>query len=759
VLRPERLEAAITASGLTFDGDHGQAQLDALHRLGTGGKLGVVIGSAGAGKTTLLQPLVSAWQEAGRDVHGIALAWRQADDLTNTGIAKENVKAFSVFLKAAQEGEMTLTEHSVVVVDEISLLGTRPGLDLLRLQADHGFRIAMLGDDKQCQSIEAGPMIELVRRALGAEQVPEILSTVRQQTEREKEIVGLLRTGETKSVVQALAMKREDGTAAMVPGGYRETIERAAQLVATLLRENAADPDYVLTVSAPTNRDAHQLGLAIREKRRALGQVGPDLVTIKAADREGNVYDLALAAGDKVRLFASTRVKGERGSIGRNGTVLTVVNAEKEGLTIRNASGREGVIDWKTLTKDGRVRLAYGEVQTTYTAQGSTATDHIYVLPAGTKAVMGFSAYSSGTRHKRTSHLLISEGAERQGVARSRPINDVRPIKESDIWSHAAENLSRMPTKALAIDLLKSTAGTADRAARRLQQHGMAQEQRGRKGQRRMDLSNRLDRQRQAKTAIPALAKLERSVTQRDAALEGLGRIGDEVEKIVARAIVNAKPALQKAVASGRKQPIPRNHIDELKHTVSLTSLIGQSVKFDHHGRGWCPFHDEKTPSFDVNEKKGVYLCRGCGASGDAMTWLKEWHGMSFTDTVAYLEGRTGILPPLKINKQEKAGPEWVPVQPIPPGVPPLLQPDGRTAEVFNPKRDGSKAYRPSHVAAYKDEAGQPHGYVLRVEMKDGKKFTPQITWAVGSSFFSVHPHKMNSSLYTVRHCTQGKYA
>ena len=67
----------------------------------------------------------------------------------------------------------------------------------------------------------------------------------------------------------------------------------------------------------------HRLGVAVREVRRGLGQVGEDQVRVRAADRDGNAYEMALAPGDRVRLFASTRAEGEGGSIGRNGSVLT----------------------------------------------------------------------------------------------------------------------------------------------------------------------------------------------------------------------------------------------------------------------------------------------------------------------------------------------------------------------------------------------------------------------------------------------------
>ena len=756
-LRPEQIDVAVAASGLDFTSDHGQAQLAAIHRLGEGGKLGVLVGAAGAGKSALLQPLVSAWRDQGDEVHGIALAWRQADDLIDAGIDKANIRAISVFLSAVDQGTVTLSEQSVVVVDELSLLGTRQGLELLRLQADYGFRLVMIGDERQAQAIEAGPVIDLFRKALGDEAIPEILTTIRQQTERERDIAGLFREGKA---ALALGMKREDGTAELVAGGYRETAERVAALVRERLEANAHDPAFSLTVSAPTNMDAHRLGMAIRETRRAMGQVGPDLVTVPAADRDGTPYDLALARGDKVRLFASTRADGERGSIGRNGSILTVRDASRRGVRLATAKGREGFVSWKTLAKDGRVRLAYGEVQTTHTAQGSTASEHIYAMPAGTKAVTGFSAYSSGTRHRQRSFMVISDGAERAEVKARRPLNDTRIIGEDDVWANAARNLSRQPVKATALDFLDKASGIERGAARAMQRGLQRMELRQRRGQVRSTLHTLFQRGREAAAARLVAERLDQAAEALEpvsARLAGLGeRIGAAVERGVAevrRLALDERgggpvPRWPKTTGNaGAKRwdrlrkvvpRIPKHHIDDLKRSVSLTHLIGQTVPLDRHGKALCPFHEERTPSLHVNERKGTFTCYGCGAHGDAVDWLQQGRGLSFKDAVSYLEGRTGIeLPPPVIVPQIAKEPIWVPVFPVPDGVPSLFKGGGWTAEVFNPKaaelgRDRvSKAYRPAHVAEYRDSAGQLAGYVLRVEHADGGKFTPQVTWAV----------------------------
>ncbi|MGG5811674.1 MobF family relaxase [Falsiroseomonas sp. CW058] len=550
-LRAGEITAAAERAGLAFDGEHGEAQRRAMHRLGEGGRLGVVVGAAGSGKTTLLQPLVAAWTEQGRAVHGVALAWRQADDLADAGIARENVRALSVFLDGAKANAFVLDRRAVVVVDELGLLGTRQGLELLRLQEARGFRLAMLGDDRQCQAIEAGPIVDLVRRALGPDQVPEILTTVRQRAEREREIAGHWREGRA---AEALAMKREDGTAEMVPGGTREAVERVAALVGERLRANAGDPGYSLTVSAPTNADAHRLGVAIREVRRGLGQVGEDQVRVGAADRDGNAYEMALAPGDRVRLFASTRAEGEGGSIGRNGSVLTVLSADAKGMRVQAASGREGRVAWSTLADraTGRVRLAYGEVMTTHTAQGSTATEHVHALPAGTKAVTGFAAYASGTRHRRASWLIVSAGAEHAEVVRRRPLNDVRPVTEADAWANAARNLGRQPRQEGALEFLARAGEVRRGAARALRAGARPAERRAGMGLPETTLGERLARDRRGRMAAPIAARLAEAVRARDAFAERLSRLGAELAGAVRERLARLRGP---AAEQGRERP------------------------------------------------------------------------------------------------------------------------------------------------------------------------------------------------------------
>lgn len=89
--------------------------------------------------------------------------------------------------------------------------------------------------------------------------------------------------------------------------------------------------------------------------------------------------------------------------------------------------------------------------------------------------------------------------------------------------------------------------------------------------------------------------------------------------------------------------------LDELRARTQLSTVIARSVKLIRAGREWkacCPFHNEKTPSFTVNDDKGFYHCFGCGAHGDAIRFLTEAGGLSFMDAVKELANAAGMAVP-----------------------------------------------------------------------------------------------------------------
>ena len=89
--------------------------------------------------------------------------------------------------------------------------------------------------------------------------------------------------------------------------------------------------------------------------------------------------------------------------------------------------------------------------------------------------------------------------------------------------------------------------------------------------------------------------------------------------------------------------------LDELRARTTLSALIGRSIKVTKAGREYkacCPFHNEKTPSFTINDEKGFYHCFGCSAHGDAIRWMTDQRGLSFMDAVKELAAEAGLEVP-----------------------------------------------------------------------------------------------------------------
>lgn len=88
---------------------------------------------------------------------------------------------------------------------------------------------------------------------------------------------------------------------------------------------------------------------------------------------------------------------------------------------------------------------------------------------------------------------------------------------------------------------------------------------------------------------------------------------------------------------------------DELRAKISIVDVVGAKIKLVRKGREYqacCPFHNEKTPSFTVNEAKGFYHCFGCGAHGDIIKFEMEANGLSFIDAVEKLAHKIGLQVP-----------------------------------------------------------------------------------------------------------------
>ncbi len=95
--------------------------------------------------------------------------------------------------------------------------------------------------------------------------------------------------------------------------------------------------------------------------------------------------------------------------------------------------------------------------------------------------------------------------------------------------------------------------------------------------------------------------------------------------------------------------PLPESFLQELKARTDITDLVSSYVNLRRSGRnlvGLCPFHHEKTPSFNVYPDNGSFYCFGCGTGGDVITFVRKIENLDYIESVRFLAQRAGLQVP-----------------------------------------------------------------------------------------------------------------
>lgn len=104
---------------------------------------------------------------------------------------------------------------------------------------------------------------------------------------------------------------------------------------------------------------------------------------------------------------------------------------------------------------------------------------------------------------------------------------------------------------------------------------------------------------------------------------------------------------------------ITAQFMDEIRARLSVSEIIGKKIKVTRAGREYkacCPFHNEKTPSFTINDQKGFYHCFGCGAHGDVIGFVMQYNNLSFMEAVEQLAAQAGLeVPQATPQEREKS--------------------------------------------------------------------------------------------------------
>src|ERR1700761_1968705 len=101
----------------------------------------------------------------------------------------------------------------------------------------------------------------------------------------------------------------------------------------------------------------------------------------------------------------------------------------------------------------------------------------------------------------------------------------------------------------------------------------------------------------------------------------------------------------------------PPAFLSELRDRLPLSDVAGKRMRLIRAGRefkGCCPFHNEKPPSFTINDDKQFYHCFGCGAHGDVIGFTMQLDRLSFPDAIETLAGLAGLPVPQNTPKERE---------------------------------------------------------------------------------------------------------
>ena len=102
----------------------------------------------------------------------------------------------------------------------------------------------------------------------------------------------------------------------------------------------------------------------------------------------------------------------------------------------------------------------------------------------------------------------------------------------------------------------------------------------------------------------------------------------------------------------------PQSFIDDVRLQADIVRVVQDHVALRKSGATWkglCPFHGEKTPSFQVNGDKGVFHCFGCGVGGDVIKFVELYDKITFPEAVRQLAARVGMTVPEAEDSKESA--------------------------------------------------------------------------------------------------------
>lgn len=434
-VRHEVAEAAMKAYELEKGFQLSAEQRDAVLHITTGsGQLAAVRGAAGAGKTTFMEPARTAWESAGYRVRGAALAGKAAAGMEAVGIKSQTVhsllheldggwqerlqklednaatadKAVADTLAAgcqpsekllawqtstqaelAEHKAREVTARDVILVDEAGMVGSRHMARLLEHAEKIGFKLVLVGDEKQLQAVAAGGAFQVAQKQAG---YAELSDNRRQRDAADREAASAVVEGRAGDALKSYLDRGRIHIEA-------DQAKTAQQMVSAWAACSGEHKDKLML--AKTRAEVGLLNNLARADMKAGGRLCNEVsISATAGKRE-------LAEGDRILFTKNDRTLGVKN--GHLGTIERIDFDPSANIRLAIRMDHDGSLVMVTPDAiQGKQREAYNHIEygyavTTHKAQGVTV-DHAFVLGLGNKEM----GYVQMTRHRETCELFLT---------------------------------------------------------------------------------------------------------------------------------------------------------------------------------------------------------------------------------------------------------------------------------------------------------------------------------------------------------------
>lgn len=356
----------------------------------------ILSGSAGAGKSKAMSVVKQALSEKNIKVYGAAIAKSAANSLQlETGIKSKTV---AMTLIEMEHERSSIKKGDVLIIDEAGQLGVKQALKLFEYASSIGFKVILVGEDKQLEAIEHGGVFSYLSR-------PDVIGTARIETIRrqnhewDRKAVANYRDGFAKQALEQYKAHHRLHISDQAQNAQQQLVDDWWQL------KNSHKPKDTMILARTWNQVTN-LNLLVRSRLQENGLIGKEDLDIAGVVNNRSI-NYSLSLNERIRF---TENDNRLGFI--NGDIGTVVNIDisKSGtktFTIRRDDGIELVVNQQNYSDSkGRLYLVPAYAQTIYSSQGRTIDGNVYVLHDN--GIDRKNAYVSMSRHKEECHLYAS---------------------------------------------------------------------------------------------------------------------------------------------------------------------------------------------------------------------------------------------------------------------------------------------------------------------------------------------------------------